>query len=91
MVYSDVIRQRFRSPRYRGSLPAPEAAFEEIRQSIGADTLGFVSLEGLTEATTLPASALCRACFNGDYPIPVSESEQGKQLLESSAAGGRPR
>ncbi len=75
----------------RAELIAGSLAIEEIRQSIGADTLGFVSLEGLTEATTLPASALCRACFNGDYPIPVSESEQGKQLLESSAAGGRPR
>ena len=75
----------------RAELIAGSLAIEEIRQSIGADTLGFVSLEGLTEATTLPASALCRACFDGDYPIPVSESEQGKQLLESSAAGGRPR
>ena len=75
----------------RAELIAGSLAIEEIRQSIGADTLGFVSLEGLTEATTLPASALCRACFNGDYPIPVSESEQGKQLLESSAVGGRQR
>jgi len=75
----------------RAELIAGSLAVEEIRQSIGADTLGFVSLEGLTEATTLPASALCRACFDGNYPIPVSESEQGKQLLESSAAGGRQR
>src|SRR6266850_1124830 len=35
MVYSDVIRQRFRNPRYRGSLPAPEAAFEDVNPLCG--------------------------------------------------------
>src|SRR2546428_3202516 len=35
MVYSDVIRQRFRSPRYRGSLPAPDAAFEDVNPLCG--------------------------------------------------------
>ena len=72
----------------RAELIAGSLAVEEIRESIGADSLGFVSLEGLTEATTLPASVLCRACFDGDYPIPVSESEQGKHMLESTVAGG---
>ena len=60
---------------------------EEIRDSIGADSLGFISLDGLTAATTLPAASLCRACFDGDYPIPVAEAEQGKHLLEGAAAG----
>ncbi len=63
-----------------GSLPIPA-----IRDSIGADSLGFVSLEGLIEATKLPADRLCHACFDGDYPIPVKESEQGKHLLEGVA------
>src|SRR5216683_813935 len=35
MVYSDVIRQRFRSPRYRGSLPAPQATFEDVNPLCG--------------------------------------------------------
>ncbi len=65
-----------------GSLP-PEA----IRESIGADSLGFVSLEGLIEATTLPPQRLCHACFDGDYPIAVAESEQGKYLLEGVVTG----
>ena len=73
----------------RAELIAGSLAVEEIRESIGADSLGFVSLEGLTQATTLPAGSLCRACFDGDYPIPVSESEQGKHMLESTAAGGQ--
>jgi amidophosphoribosyltransferase len=67
-----------------GSLPAAA-----IRDSIGADSLGFVSLAGLIEATTLPADRLCHACFDGDYPVSVRESEQGKFLLEGVAANGQ--
>jgi amidophosphoribosyltransferase len=72
----------------RAELIAGSLAVEEIRDSIGADSLGFVSLDGLTGATTLPAGTLCRACFDGNYPVPVSESEQGKFMLETTAAGG---
>jgi len=66
----------------RAELAAGSLSVEEIRESIGADSLGFISLEGLTEATTLPAAQLCRACFDGQYPIPVAEAERGKHLLE---------
>jgi amidophosphoribosyltransferase len=72
----------------RAELIAGSLEVEEIRASIGADSLGFVSLAGLIEATTLPAGSLCHACFDGDYPVPVRESEQGKHMLEPSAAGG---
>ena len=56
----------------------------EIRASIGADSLGYVSLAGLIEATTLPADRLCRACFDGHYPVPVAEGARGKFVLEIS-------
>jgi amidophosphoribosyltransferase len=69
----------------RAELIAGSLDVEAIRDSIGADSLGFVSLEGLTEATTLAPGKLCRACFDGDYPIKVAESEQGKYLLEGAA------
>jgi amidophosphoribosyltransferase len=72
----------------RAELIAGSLSAEAIRESIGADSLGFVSLEGLTEATTLAPQRLCRACFDGDYPIAVAESEQGKYLLEGVMAGG---
>jgi len=72
----------------RAELIAGSLSVEEIRDSIGADSLGYVSLEGLIEATTLPAGRLCHACFDGDYPIPVSESEQGKHMLESAVPSG---
>jgi amidophosphoribosyltransferase len=66
----------------RAELIAGGLSAEEIRVSIGADTLGYVSLEGLINATTLPAERLCRACFDGEYPLGVASEEQGKHLLE---------
>ena len=71
----------------RAELIAGNLAVDEIRDSIGADTLGFVSLQGLVEATTVPADRLCRACFDGAYPVPVALAEQGKHVLEAAAAG----
>ncbi len=72
----------------RAELIAGSLSIEEIRQSIGADSLGFVSLEGLVAATTLPGGQLCQACFSGDYPVQVAEAEQGKFVLEAAAATG---
>jgi amidophosphoribosyltransferase len=69
----------------RAELMAGNLAVEEIRVSIGADSLGYVSLQSLIEATTIPADRLCRACFDGEYPIAVPESEKGKHLLEPVA------
>jgi amidophosphoribosyltransferase len=74
----------------RTELIAGRLGVEEIRVSIGADSLGYVSLEGLTGATALPAGSLCRACFTGEYPVPVAEAERGKHLLEPAVTGGAP-
>ncbi len=72
----------------RNELIASTRTVEEIRESIGADSLGFVSLEGLTEATTLSETRLCRACFDGRYPIALPEPELlGKHLLEITPVG----
>jgi amidophosphoribosyltransferase len=53
-----------------------------IRASIGADSLGFVSLDGLISATEQPRTRLCRACFDGHYPIELPEVLGGKHVLE---------
>lgn len=63
----------------RAELIAPGLSVDDICRSIGADSLGFVSLDGVTEATTLPADRLCRACFTGKYPVPIPP-EQAKLL-----------
>ena len=57
---------------------------EEIREFIGADSLKYLSYEGLLTAAGCPRSEFCLACFDGVYPIPLSEEQkEGKSLLES--------
>ena len=67
----------------RAELIANGLAVEEIGQSLGADSLGYISAEGMISATEQPASQLCAACFTGEYPIELPPQEQlGKHLLE---------
>jgi amidophosphoribosyltransferase len=54
----------------RGELIAAHNSVEEIRRHVGADSLGYLSLEA-TEAASGSAGALCTACFSGSYPSPV--------------------
>jgi amidophosphoribosyltransferase len=59
-----------------------------VRRSIGADSLGYVSLKGLIAASEQPKSRLCSACFDGRYPIPLpDEAKIGKHLLEGIEKG----
>ena len=67
----------------RAELIAGNLDIDGIRRSIGADTLGYVSIEGLIAASEQPASRLCRACLDGVYPIELPhESMIGKHVLE---------
>ena len=62
---------------------------EEIRRSIGADSLGYVSLDGLIAATQVPSERLCSACFTGEYPIRIPEDmSEGKLRLEITEVHG---
>jgi amidophosphoribosyltransferase len=67
----------------KAELIADGLAVDEVRQSIGADSLHYVSLAELTAATRVPADRLCRACFDGNYPVALPEPTLlGKHLLE---------
>src|SRR5262245_1983885 len=44
---------------------------DDVREYIGATSLAYLSLEGLTEATLLPGSTLCRACLTREYPTRI--------------------
>ena len=67
----------------RAELIANGLEIDDIRRSIGADSLGYVSLEGLIEATTVADNNLCTACFTGDYPTAIpSDMSEGKLRLE---------
>jgi len=63
-------------------LIAAHKTVDEIRELIGADSLGYLSLEGLFKAVDLPRNIFCSACFTGDYPIPV-QLEMDKLALET--------
>ena len=73
----------------RAELIANGLEVEEIRRSIGADSLGYVSLEGLISATQVPSDRLCSACFTGQYPIRIPEDmSEGKLRLEITDVHG---
>lgn len=73
----------FASP---AELIANGISVEEIRRSIGADSLAYVDLDELIEATQVPKDNLCRACFDGIYPVALPDDELiGKHLLEGAA------
>ena len=54
---------------------------QEITKYLGADSLGYLDVDGMVRACKLPASKFCLACFNGDYPVPFAP-EEDKGVLE---------
>ena len=71
----------------RAELIASGLAVSDIQKSIGADSLGYLSEQGMISATEQPANELCTACFTGKYPIALPAEERlGKNLLERGVA-----
>ncbi len=76
----------------RGELVAADKDVEAIRQLIGADSLAFLSIEGMLDAIGRPYTSPsdwqrghCLACFTGEYPTEIYE--EGPQLIETGGAG----
>jgi amidophosphoribosyltransferase len=40
---------------------------------VAADSLAYLSLDALVAATEAPKSSFCRACFDGEYPVPIPD------------------
>jgi len=51
---------------------------EQIAEEIGADSLGYLSVDGLVRSVGKPAEQLCLACFTGDYPMEVPKTGNKK-------------
>lgn len=66
----------------RWELIAAQKTIPEITEFIGADSLGYLSIEGLIKSVELPRENFCLACFTGEYPIPV-QLEMDKLALEA--------
>ncbi|MFQ6132107.1 MAG: amidophosphoribosyltransferase [Armatimonadota bacterium] len=61
----------------------------QIADEIGADSLGYLSTEGLIEAVGLPRNSFCMACFNNRYPIPIPKDiKVEKMALEVGPTTG---
>jgi amidophosphoribosyltransferase len=54
---------------------------EEIRKYVGADTLGYASIEGMLKSMPLPPKEFCVACFDGNYPVEFPRESSGKEYF----------
>ncbi len=63
----------------REELIASTQSIEEIRQHLEADSLGYLSMEGLLSAAPQAGCGYCRACFDGAYPDPPDASFEKTQ------------
>ncbi|MHA1835649.1 MAG: amidophosphoribosyltransferase [Candidatus Odinarchaeia archaeon] len=82
------------SPCYMGidfpskeELVAANKSVEEIRQTIGADSLGYMTVEGLIKAIGLSSNRLCLACLTGRYPIMKARNIKQKKLIDEKIDG----
>ena len=69
----------------RKELMAANNSLEQIRDYIGADSLGYLTLEGMIAATGIPANEFCTACYTGVYPSPI-DSQMDKFIMEQQRA-----
>ncbi len=67
----------------RSTLIAARMEVDEIREHLGADSLGYLSLEGLLAATGVADAGFCTACLSGNYPTTVPETADKYQLERS--------
>jgi len=70
-------------------LIAARMSVDEVAGHIGADSLGYLSLDGLMEVVGLGSDGHCLACFSGEYPVPTVDSV-GKGAFESDSTGITP-
>lgn len=64
-------------------LIASRMSVEEIREYLGADSLGFLSFDGMIKATGLEADKFCTSCFNGVYPAPIGTRAKSVKYIDS--------
>ena len=69
-------------------LIAATHSVEEIREFIGADSLGYLSIRGVLSALELPYEQFCFACFDGNYPEPVPYDVTARKFLLETVGSG---
>ena len=64
-----------------GTVIASTHTEEEIREFVGADSLGYLSIQGVLAALELPYERFCFACFDGHYPEPVPYDAAARKFV----------
>jgi len=77
------------TPR-RSELIAATHTIEEIKTFIDADSVRYLSLEGLLASVNSRGSAYCTSCYTGRYPVPVPREEQLHVQLRLRPVVGEP-
>ena len=62
-------------------LIAATKSVKEIEAQLGADSLAYLSWEGMLEATNVDVNSFCSACFTGDYPIDIPVKVKNSKLM----------
>lgn len=65
---------------------ATDGMLEGVRRAIGADSLGYVSVDGMIEASGQARNELCAACFDGHYPIALPDDSPMSAAVRALAA-----
>lgn len=97
------IHARISSPQYRhpchlgidtpekDKLIAANMSDDEIAEYVSADSVKYLSIEGLIKAIGIPKSCFCCACFDGKYPVETEDDEKGKYILEKDTEKPNPK
>ncbi len=67
----------------QSDLIASRMSIPEICKHMGADSLNYLSYDGMIKATELPERLFCTSCFNGVYPIPIGKRAEGISYINS--------
>jgi len=73
----------------KSELIAANLSIDEIRDFIGADSLGYLSLEGMLEATGINPNSACVACWNEQYPTRITSLAETMRSREQAGAPAR--
>ena len=65
----------------RNKLMAANYSLDDIRKYINADSLHYLSQDGMVQATSLPKNSFCMACYDGNYPVPYDQGVD-KEIIE---------
>ena len=81
-IFLDTINSYLYYIKGRDELIANKMGIEDLAGFLGADSLGYISLDGLLGCVSQPVESFCTACWSGKYKMPIHDDDDGKFALE---------